>query len=263
MPKHLEHRHRDGADDLGTSLQDLDPARQDGTPSLLDPEILTLGRRIVDELGGDEASVLSRWAAFRIAELIHIVDNATDPDARLAATNSCTELVLRVWQERTNWPRGWPPPEASEILDALHERSRWQRAAVADEPAEYTWTSTLPAIIDSLDYERTLWTLAALAEQDPDALTSWLDQEGTALSTQERQTLSAIREAAKDAPSRLRALLFEESNPNAGRVAKGDAASRARTVLRALQQTTRSRIKIAQQVVTASKPRTAGKQQPQ
>ena len=86
--------------------------------------MLALGRRIVDELGGDEASLLSRWAAFRIAELIHIADNETDPEARRAAMTSCTELVLRVWQDRTNWPRGWPPPAASEILDALSSLPR-------------------------------------------------------------------------------------------------------------------------------------------
>ena len=136
------------------------------------------------------------------------------------------------------------------------------RATVPNEPAEYTWTSTLPAIIESLDYERTLWTLAALAEQDPNTLTSWLDQEGAALGTEDRETLAAIREAARDAPGRLRGMLFEGSNPYAGRVAKGDAVSRARTVLRALQQSGRSRVKIAQQVVNASDPRAAAKEQP-
>jgi hypothetical protein len=235
---------------------DLHPDRQDNGQSLLDPEVLALGRRIVDELGGEEASLLSRWAAFRVAELIHIAASATDPETRRAATGSCTELVLRIWQERGKWPQGWPPPAAGDLVSALRTRSRWQRAAIPSEPAEYTWTNTLPAIIDALDNERALWTLAALAEHDADTLASWLDQDGVVLGTEERELLSSIRDAVEDAPDRLRALLFDESVPNAGRAAKGDAVSRAKTVLKALQQSGRSRIKIAQQVVAASDPRT-------
>ncbi|MGN9769067.1 hypothetical protein ACTMS2_28320 [Micromonospora sp. SD12] len=252
MPRQSEHSY--GANAAPPTKSTLDPGAepQDEVASLLDRQILELGRRIVDELGGEQASLLSRWAAYRIAELIHIAETATHPDAQREAMAACTELVLRIWQERSNWPEGWPPPAAGGILDALRERSRWQRAAVPNEPEKYTWTSTIPAIIDSLDYERTLWMLAALAEQDPDELESWLQQEGATLGAQERETLSVISEAAKEAPTRLRALLFEDSTGNAGGAAKGDPASRATTVLRALQETTRSRIKIAQQVVIAS-----------
>lgn len=254
MPSHPEPNGTTRSGEADTHLPAHGPDTDGDRAAVLDGPTRALGRRIVGELGGENASLLSRWVAYRIAELMRDAeDSSSDSDDRRKAVTACTELILRVWQHRTHWPQGWPPPDAADILDALKLRSRWQRAALPDDPAEVSWTTTLPAIIDSLEYDQTLWTLAALAEQDPGQLRSWLDQDGAAIATDERETLMAIHAIADDAPARLRALLFDESHPKSRRVLKGDPASRAKDVEQALQRSSTSRIKVAQHITKTAR----------
>ena len=69
-------------------------------------DLSELGRAIVSQLNIDEYDTLGRWMAFRLAELL---DRAEEDDS---SRHAATDLVLRVWGHRSDWPNGWPPDTA-------------------------------------------------------------------------------------------------------------------------------------------------------
>jgi hypothetical protein len=101
-----------------------------------DDQLAELGERILAEL--DEArrnSTLARWLAHHVAALIQAADearatSAPDADARAAEARVA---ILQLWQHRSDWPAGWPPPRAAHmarILEKLPDSSipPWQPA---------------------------------------------------------------------------------------------------------------------------------------
>ena len=91
---------------------------------------------------------LGHWMAYRLAELISQAE--TDDSAKEAAT----DLVLRLWRLRSDWPNGWPPAAVASQLGWLFppddrrtrrpvgSKKRLMRAVTASLTKEYRfWLS--------------------------------------------------------------------------------------------------------------------------
>lgn len=83
-------------------------------------EILTLGRKLVDELGQKRRmDTLARWMAHYVAELIEAAGNAPAGE-RDSARRACCEVILALWDHRAALPDGRRPFEDVEpVLRAL------------------------------------------------------------------------------------------------------------------------------------------------
>lgn len=151
-------------------------------------EITRLGARIVDELGATESTnTLTRWIAHRAAELIAAAEDArehgTTADA-MAATQQCQDAILTLWQHRSSWPQGWPPPRARKVTELL---------ADLPEPEEVHWRpATILAALQAAHYDviRTLVSFAAADESPIEQ--AWLDKFGEHLTDAERQLLQLV-----------------------------------------------------------------------
>jgi hypothetical protein len=157
-----------------------------------------LGKRIVTELGLDQSTdTLSRWMAHRVAELMERAERARTKAARDSAARECEPLILRLWERRTSWPQGWPPPSAAGALERL--------ASAEEEPNEFgfyrprivddddrTWLGTLPLIADLQRMELDAWRDAGLIELDVAEINDWLNEQGGNLSDEERATFERL-----------------------------------------------------------------------
>ncbi|MFB8168295.1 hypothetical protein ACFC60_10140 [Kitasatospora purpeofusca] len=130
-----------------------------------------LGERILAEFGEDHTNnTLIRWMAHHTAGLVEAADRAreagdADADAHAAMAR---EAILQLWQARSAWPSGWPPPGAAEIvrlLDAL------------PDPGSATWHR--PTVLAQLHdlHHRILGAIVDLATQGGavDVEQGWLD----------------------------------------------------------------------------------------
>ncbi|MEU5993882.1 hypothetical protein ABZ806_33335 [Spirillospora sp. NPDC047418] len=257
-------RDTDGPDMANRSIQG-EPAKGDMqlTPGLkeaeqiLGPDVAALGMRIIAELGGDDAPLLARWMSLRIAELMHQTQEATDAATREEAARACADLVLRVWEKRSNWPQGWPPESANHVITALEQRNQWQRARVPEQDQDLSWLTALPAAFDSIEEEQELWRLVALAATDPSDIRAWLEQPGAALGEQERNQLESIAEAAGRADEQLTERLTSHQRrriqQQSEQKAPLTADQRDELTLRQMRRLARARLKLADRVVAAAK----------
>jgi hypothetical protein len=231
-----------------------DAGRQ-AAEELLGRDIVALGERIVAELGGTDATLLARWMAFRIAELMQRVDQEIDAAGRERAAQQCADLILQVWRARTRWPQGWPPETAAQVVAGLEDRGPWRRASVPEDDEEVSWLTTLPAASDSLEAEHELWQLTALAETDPTDIRAWLDQPGAELGEEERALLETITEAAEQSKDRLTdrlASAYRRRGHDIEHPVPTAIEERARITLRELRRLSRARLKLAERVVAAA-----------
>jgi hypothetical protein len=165
--------------------------------------VAALGERILAELGADHTnSTLTRWLAHHTAALLRAADQARDvgaPDADARAADA-RAAVLELWQHRSAWPSGWPPPRAVKIAHLLEglpdlDDLPWHRSTIlarlhdlhyhilavlvdvansGDENIEQGW---LRAFGDRLTPdELALLTHAATTEQRLGHLPRWWDR---------------------------------------------------------------------------------------
>lgn len=95
-------------------------------------EVVRLGQRIVKELGlGEGNSVLGRWMAHRVAELMQRTETATTAPEREEAARECKALIMELWSQRNNWPMGGPlqkiMPTLERLLGESNHRYHWAR----------------------------------------------------------------------------------------------------------------------------------------
>jgi len=103
-------------------------------PSLMPKGILEIGKALIKELAlepGDDT--LCRWMAHYIAELIEGAEAATEAD-RPEKLAKCSEIILALWQHRSELPNGKRPFEefepifrAIESLDPDDDTPRYYR----------------------------------------------------------------------------------------------------------------------------------------
>jgi hypothetical protein len=84
-------------------------------------KILDLGRLLVKELGLDPGvDTLGRWMAHYIAEKIHRVEKLPRGKKKAEAERECCDLILKIWEHRSQLPNGKRPFESFEpILKVL------------------------------------------------------------------------------------------------------------------------------------------------
>ncbi len=168
-----------------------------------------MGKRIVTEFGLDQSTdTLSRWMAHRVAELIQRAERARTKAVRDSAARECESLILRLWERRTSWPKGWPPPNAATALERLASAEEepnefgFYRQRVVDD-GDRTWLSTLPLIADLHRMELDTWRDAGLTELDVGEMSDWLNEQAEHLSDEERATFERLVMGADRARRRL------------------------------------------------------------
>lgn len=93
-------------------------------------ETARLGQLIVHELNLQNTNkVLGRWMSYRVAELMQRAESAADESVKEAAERECQDLIIRLWENRDNWPSGGP----------LHSLMPTLQILLADEPPFYPW----------------------------------------------------------------------------------------------------------------------------
>ncbi|MFC9250400.1 hypothetical protein [Amycolatopsis thailandensis] len=160
--------------------------------SLDDDRLAKLGERILTELGETQTnSTLTRWLAHHVAGLMDTADRARaagspDADARQAEARSA---ILQLWQHRTDWPYGWPPPKTVAIARLL------ERLPEIDNPG---WQQlTLLGRIQDLHYRVLSAVLDFGAARSVDIEREWLRIFGDQLSTDEIALLTHVAAAPR------------------------------------------------------------------
>jgi hypothetical protein len=121
-------------------------------------KILTLGRKLVEELGLEPSvDTLGRWMAHYIAELIDAAES-TSGEQRFAAQKKCFEAILALWKHRAELPSGKRPFEdlglvtrAIESLDPEDDTPRYYRSArpqksEEEETEAQSWLDTVSGL---------------------------------------------------------------------------------------------------------------------
>ncbi len=141
----------------------------------------------------------------RIAELMRESEKARTKAARTAAANECAELILRLWEKRSAWPRGWPPASAASLLTKLADLDshRWPRERGDEDREAESWLETFPLLQELQASEISIWREAALAEIDVEDASEWLMNHGNQMEEEERETLEMIVRMAESSAERL------------------------------------------------------------
>jgi hypothetical protein len=123
--------------------------------------ILTLGRKLVDELGLEPSvDTLGRWMAHYIAELIQDAEKANAED-RPGKMQACCDAILNLWEHRHKLPNGKRPFEklepllrALESLDPEDDTPRYFRSVRGSvgDAEENDETRSWLNLVDGLDY---------------------------------------------------------------------------------------------------------------
>lgn len=142
--------------------------------------VVRLGEQILAELGDDRTNdTLTRWLVHHTAELIHAADQAAalgKPDAATRAADA-RAAILQLWEHRSAWPQGWPPPRAAEITRILDD------LPTLDE--SYWYSRTVPARLHELHY-RVVAAMVDLATAGYESVEEgWLAQFGSQLTQEE------------------------------------------------------------------------------
>lgn len=144
--------------------------------------VIELGKRLIAQLklGDDE---ISQWMAHVLAERIQDAENAP-PEYRVAAQNSCAELVFQLWARRYTLPARLRPLEKLEpllqTLDALDAskgpRFRFMHEPPTDVEVEEDVTKMLSFAVKIDDAARILVQhfLAMAAEQASEESKPWI-----------------------------------------------------------------------------------------
>lgn len=148
--------------------------RKSDAPRQLD-RVTELGTTIIRgfEREGDR---LSQWMAHRLAELLDAAETGRTRAQREAAAEQAADLILRLWQQRREWPRGWPPGEWSTLLERLQELEAtptWQRRFSSPSNVQPDWASALTEFDRIETAERHIVISAALVSMDAKDIEDW------------------------------------------------------------------------------------------
>lgn len=123
-----------------------------------------MGELIASSLGDERHGrfdLLGRWISFQLADVVASVGKARSARGRQAAMTAATEMIVRLWQHRTDWPTGWPPERAQRRMDLLAPPSRRERDPT---PTGSAWVDRLSEIQVLAVEEIQLWWKLGLLE---------------------------------------------------------------------------------------------------
>jgi hypothetical protein len=158
---------------------------------------VTLGKQIVNELGLDNSvDTLARWMAHRVAELIERAEHTSTDEERDLARRECSDLIIRLWERRTQWPYGRPLGEVAEFLENLiNEPSRYNQTP--QESDKHTWVGSLLRLLSLLEREEAVCRNAAIAELNLEKEREWLSQHSEDLSAEEVKIIERLLDLRK------------------------------------------------------------------
>lgn len=150
-------------------------------------KLTRLGEKIVLEMGlAESTDTVGRWMAHRIAELMETARAAHGTPSGAAAAKACQDAILALWQHRSAWPHGWPPPlagvVAAELAAASSSQSGRGRGSFIAGPQELHHqiiATFVDLIVSSFD---------STTERD------WLERFGDFLGEEERALLKRVTE---------------------------------------------------------------------
>lgn len=101
------------------------------------------------------------WMVQEIAAAMAAVEKARSEAARRKAVEAASDLILKVWQERSSWPSGWPPESIARRVACI-ERTRPRRAPL--KPSGSPWADRLTELESLWLREASLWWKMGLLE---------------------------------------------------------------------------------------------------
>lgn len=145
-------------------------------PSAPWEDLSKLGEYIVAQLGDPYGeNLVVHWMAHQLAEYLKSERDAESESERTVAREAASSLIIRLWQARSHWPSGWPPPEASKLKQLLEDPApRWERVSSAGASGE-PWWDAVSDIEELHREEMRIYLYGAIAELDIDAIGAALD----------------------------------------------------------------------------------------
>jgi hypothetical protein len=97
-------------------------------------EIISLGKTIIQDFTTDESRDRTlQWMAHYLAELITKAEQETSKSQKAKLKKECTEMILKIWEKRANFPRQTRPLAGlSEVLPIIKALEK-QRSTLAWE----------------------------------------------------------------------------------------------------------------------------------
>ena len=155
-----------------------------------------------------EGDRLSQWMAHRLAELLDEAATGSTRPRRETAAAQATDLILRLWQQRRDWPSGWPPGDWSRLLERLQELEAspaWHRGFSSPGGVPSDWAAVVTEF-DRLEIaELDIVMSAAMVSMDAKDIEDWATASAAAgehddLVDQLKRNLEAARRALTDRP---------------------------------------------------------------
>lgn len=124
---------------------------------------MELGEALVEELTTERGiDTLSRWMAHYVAEQIETAKSASGVE-KAEAAKRCFETILKLWEQRANFPRKYRPYEQFEsIFSALanldpesgprRPTPSWKRAPVSGDQEDESEVEKWLAVAQDIDY---------------------------------------------------------------------------------------------------------------
>ena len=171
------------------------------------PDVVRLGDRIVKELGlADSIDTLGRWMAHRVAELI---EAAEDDEA---VKEQASDLILRLWGHRSDWPHGWPPARAETVRHVVDRRRR--RLKESDDSVNKEagpWIGRFDKLSRLQEDELDIWKQLGLAAIDFSDELDAVEDLDSHLSQEERSYLINLKMAVDAARRHFQDELGDDS----------------------------------------------------
>ncbi len=162
--------------------------------------------------------------AHRIAELLDVSEKARRKGDRESAARQVEDLVLRVWEARSNWPNGWPPETAARITELLADRyPRYRSDEEQESPSP--WLDALQGLERVHWREKQILLQAALADLDLGDERRALECYGDALGDNGLGLLKGLTSAQESALAALLNALDEDEAALAAPTRRGEATA--------------------------------------
>jgi hypothetical protein len=203
-----------------------------------------LGERIVEEFGlSDSVDTLGRWMAHRVAELMDRAERVPAGAEREAARRECSDLIIKLWGQRSHWPHGRPLAGVAGLVknlinDQTNYGSRYQQYEVKIDV--HSWIGILPSLRHLQYREDEVCRSAAIADFDLEADRKWLTEHGPDLSDEEREIMSGLISERE----RMDEPYFELDKTRVPNFASLTSVERARLVHDALKKINEERLNL-------------------
>lgn len=167
------------------------------------------------------------------------VENAATAEESDVASRECTDLILKLWEKRMDWPCGGP---LTYILPAL-------RKLTSEPPTSYgwgwgqpeidgSWTRLLPHLKELQAQESRICLLASFADINTEVNESarrWLNETSIDISDEERETMQLLLKWV-DYVHSDECVLLEETIPNFGSLAPEERTKHIHEALDVIRQ---------------------------